>query len=203
MAGRPWELGRRLRAARIRRGFKVAQVSDYCGVRDETIYDWEKGVCVPDYPSLVLLAEALGLDEKLMTKGGAEWDAHVARLGKIPTPEWFRVPTQFPDELRAHDADIADEPFGGHVAKGFKPTGRHSPTGGSPSRARSPRMRNAVYEENIRLARIADDRAAGRLTVRRAAVTSYPNEVNCSRCGFCNPIEDRICGRCAEWLRPV
>lgn len=60
----PAERGRRIRAARLAKGWKQWQLAREVGKRQPTISHWESGRNSPSREEVVLLADALGIDPK-------------------------------------------------------------------------------------------------------------------------------------------
>lgn len=126
MARKPhWELGARIHAARVRRGFKFTQLAAYVGVTEIAVRAWEAGASRPTRERLVKIAEGLGVPEKLLLDGGIEWDEHLVGLQPLPGPDVFQWPTLFPAEMRSDDDEGGVDPF--RVAPGIDPAETMTP----------------------------------------------------------------------------
>ena len=53
--------GKRIRATRKKVGMSVPELAEKISVATKTIYGWENDISMPDYPTLPLLREALGI----------------------------------------------------------------------------------------------------------------------------------------------
>jgi transcriptional regulator with XRE-family HTH domain len=107
------DLGRRIHAARAKRGFTSTVLAAYCGVTELAARGWEAGA--QPKPNLTYkIAEALGVDHDLLVAGGTAWDEHILHIKRVSSPDIFRPPTQWPDELGAERDEAGAAPFRQH-----------------------------------------------------------------------------------------
>jgi len=92
-------LGKRIEAARDRRGFGDAALADYCGVEEELVRAWRDGREVPNRVQMAALAEGLGVPLRTLQNGGPQWFRVLRSTGHLPTPWVLAPPTQLPEEL--------------------------------------------------------------------------------------------------------
>lgn len=80
-------IGERLRAARERKNLKQTQVKERTGINNKTLSGYENGVSVPDYDSLMILAECYNVtvDYLLYDKpvGQKNYVQSSGRVGRI------------------------------------------------------------------------------------------------------------------------
>lgn len=108
--GPHWELGARIHAARVRRGFTYSQIAAYCGVTEIAVRSWESGKSRLTGERLTKVAEACGVSAPLLAMGGLKWDEALLRVQPLPGPHVFQWPTLFPEETQADGNDGAS-PF--------------------------------------------------------------------------------------------
>lgn len=54
-----YEIGVRIKTARIKSGLSQIELAEVCMVHKTTIYNWEQGSRLPDYRGLILLCRKL------------------------------------------------------------------------------------------------------------------------------------------------
>lgn len=63
------DIGKRIKALRIRRGFTQSGLADLVGVARPTVISWERGVTVPVLYTLRRLADTLGVTLEWLMEG--------------------------------------------------------------------------------------------------------------------------------------
>ena len=59
--GGPDYFGGRLNELRLAAGLSQPELAERVGIRTRTILKWERGICLPDWPNVIALADALGV----------------------------------------------------------------------------------------------------------------------------------------------
>lgn len=101
-------LGRRIRAARLKRTFSRTMLAAFCGVTEQVVYQWESGKAAPSRHHSSRLAMGLGVPWDAFLLGDEAWDRHVATITAVNAPDVFAPPTQW--TLNADAMDIG-EPY--------------------------------------------------------------------------------------------
>lgn len=105
------DLGARIRAARIRRGFSVGDVAFALDVSCGCIESWENGRHRPNEVRLAMLCRKLWIDPALLSRGGSAFDEAVAsmeRPAKVRrAARAVRSQPRSPAPLPSPSADIA------------------------------------------------------------------------------------------------
>lgn len=92
-------VGGRLRLARVRRRWTIAQVAEACGVRPDALAEWEAARHPIPFRKLVAVSQALGVSELLLLYGGERWDEFLRRITPVASPHQFDVLGQYSDAL--------------------------------------------------------------------------------------------------------
>lgn len=101
-------IGERIRTARLRAGLSQVELADRAGVRQPTMYRYERRGMVPGAEILTRIAAALGVSERWLMHGDdapAEPHARSARTAEPTPPHWnaFLSSYEYLDELSEAD----------------------------------------------------------------------------------------------------
>lgn len=99
MALRRDEIGKRIREARLAKGWKQKRLAAAVHVEPQTVSNWERAVSTPDLDTLELIGQALGVEVTYLLRDPAAQAKEQATVDDL-----FRVAAELLAEVRALQA---------------------------------------------------------------------------------------------------